>query len=251
MNATSPLKEGTRLKILGVDTSAKTASAAIYESGKLLGEIYADVGLTHSETALPMVKALLDLTRVSLRELDLLAVSTGPGSFTGLRIGIAAVQGISVGSGIPCASVSTLEALAWNLQDFDGVVCPVMDARREQVYTALFRGDGEVLQRIGEDRAVSLEQLGRELSNLREAIIFVGDGAEMCYNKLVHSLDRATLAIQSRRMQRASSVCRVGESAFMRQTGIVGPQDLTPSYLRLPQAERERNERLARQENSW
>lgn len=139
------------MKILAIDTSSQSASCAVTEEGKLLGEFFTNVKLTHSQTILPMVENLLEQTRVALPEIGLFAVTDGPGSFTGLRIGLSAVKGMAHALGKGCVGVSTLEALAWNLSGMDAAVCPVLDARCSQVYTALFRSGGDFPERLADD----------------------------------------------------------------------------------------------------
>ena len=131
------------MKILAVDSSAIPASAAVWEDGRLLGEFYSNTRQTHSQTLLPMVENLLKCTQTALNEIDLFAVSAGPGSFTGVRIGVACVKGLAMPEDKPCAGVSTLEAIAWNLAHLRGTICAVMDARCQQVYNAVFEADGE------------------------------------------------------------------------------------------------------------
>lgn len=225
------------MKILAVETSAAPASAALAEDGELLGEFYTRVKLVHSQTLMPMVGALLDACRVKIGEIGLFAVSAGPGSFTGVRIGVAAVKGMAFPNGTPCAAVSTLETIARSAPLFDGLVCAVMDARCGQVYNAIFEGDGGGLVRRTEDRAVSVAQLGEELALYKKRTILVGDGAELCYNLLNH--ERLCLAPENFRYQRASSVAALALRNFHEGRTVTAPK-LAPVYLRRPQAERNR-----------
>ena len=220
--------------ILALDTSSKAASCALWQDGALRGEYFAYAGLTHSQTIMPMVQALLRHTHTGLEQVDRFAVSAGPGSFTGLRIGISSVMGLALGAGKPCVSVSTLESLAWNLCCVQGLVAPVMDARRSQVYTALFRCHGDGAQRVTRDEALSIDALGRRLESLGEPVTLVGDGAALCHGLLARRA-RLRLCPAQLRHQRAGSVAAV--AALREQT--ISPADLRPSYLRLPQAERE------------
>ena len=175
------------MRILGFDTSAKAASVALSENGKLVSEFYLDSGFTHSETVLPMAKAVLDAARITPADIDLFAVNCGPGSFTGLRIGIAAVKALGMSLEKPCAAVSTLEALAYNMQSFSGIICAAMDARCNQVYTAFFESDGTSVKRLCEDRAVStdvlFEDIKKYVSETGEKVMLVGDGANLCFKK--------------------------------------------------------------------
>ena len=223
------------MKFLGIDTSAKAASAAVVSDGKLLGEVFVNVGKTHSQTVLPIIQDTLRFSGVSLEELDYLAVSNGPGSFTGLRIGLAAVKGLAYPQNKRCIPVSTLEALAYNLKGFKGILCPVMDARCNQVYTALFESDGREIRRLTGDAGISLEDLDNLLKKYSGEIFLVGDGAELCYNELGWKLNCA-LTPAHLLYQRGSGVCYAAASktADAVECGL-----LVPEYLRLPQAERE------------
>ncbi len=226
------------MKILGIDTSAGAASVALCDDERVLGEFFINTKLTHSQTLMPMVQSLLENTQHALEDVDAFAVANGPGSFTGLRIGIAAIKGMALAADKPCAAVSTLHALAYNLRGFEGVVCAAMDARCEQVYSALFRAQGGGIIRIGEDGAQSIEELARQLSQFAEPIFLVGDGASLCYNKLNTELSGLCLAPEHLLYQRASSVCRLG-LADVSGGNMHSAQSLMPAYLRLPQAERE------------
>ena len=224
--------------ILGLDTSAQAASVALCTEERILAVGSVNVKLTHSQTLLPLCKALLDSARLTLTDVDAFAVSAGPGSFTGLRIGISAVKGFAHALNKPCVPVSTLEALAENLRGLYGVVCAVMDARCKQVYNALFRADADGLHRLCADRAVTLEALSGELALYAaagERILLVGDGAELTAT----AIPGTELAPLPLRLQSATSVCAV---AFRGQA--VDAASLMPSYLRIPQAERERDARL-------
>lgn len=225
------------MKLLAIDTSSQSASCAVTEDGVLLGEFYSNVKLTHSQTILPMVKALLENTRLTLKEMDCLGVTTGPGSFTGLRIGLSAVKGIAHGLGLPCVGISTLEALAENFHGIPCMVAPVLDARCSQVYTALFQIENGSPIRMAPDEAISIAALEERLKNMEKPVFFVGDGAILCYNELK---DRLLCALPSPAMRytRASSAALACEAAY--QKGLTVPADeLAPAYLRLPQAERE------------
>ncbi|WRS28935.1 tRNA (adenosine(37)-N6)-threonylcarbamoyltransferase complex dimerization subunit type 1 TsaB [Oscillospiraceae bacterium MB08-C2-2] len=224
--------------ILALDSSAKAASCALWEDGVLRGETFLNTGLTHSQTLMSAVEALLEQTRISLSAVDRLAVSAGPGSFTGLRIGIAAVKGLAMGLEKPCVGVSTLKGLAFNLEGFEGIVVPVMDARRQQVYTALFESGGGGMIRLCEDAALSIEELSQRLAAYADQSIWlVGDGAALCYGEL--SGENLRLAPEHLRHQRAASVARAAV-----EEPSVPAGELLPVYLRLPQAQREYLEKL-------
>ena len=164
------------MKILSLDTTAEVCSAAVCDGKKLIAEITVNTGNTHSQTLLPAVEQILKISELSLDEIEGFACSTGPGSFTGVRIGVATVKGLAYGKDKPCVSISTLEALAYNLVGFNGIICPVMNARRNQVYNALFECCDGVLTRLCEDRALSIDELDDELSVCQKPIYLVGDG---------------------------------------------------------------------------
>ncbi len=234
------------MKILAFESSAKAASVALCEDEFLIAQSYQNNGLTHSTTLMPMAEDLLKRCNVKLEEIDCLAVANGPGSFTGLRIGISAVKGLAWGAEKACTGVSTLESMAWNLAHMNAIVCCAMDARRQQVYNAVFRADGEKLERLTPDRAISLEELAAELKQLRETIqlpqIVVGDGAELCYNGCCERGLSLHLAPPQLRFQNAWGVARCALEKI-RADQLISGSDLEANYLRLSQAERERAER--------
>jgi len=228
------------MKILAVDSTAITASVALTEDDKLVAEMTLNNGNTHSQTLLPMVEALFRTCDVTADDIDLFAVSEGPGSFTGVRIGAATVKGLAFGRGKCCIGVSTLEALAYNLCGFVGIICPVMNARRSQVYTAIFRSDGEKLERLSDDMAIAVSELDERLAELCEPVYLVGDGIEVSLEGFVKTKPCATPERQ--RYQSGYSVAMVALSRYA--AGERGDDaSLNPTYLRLSQAERERLER--------
>ena len=231
------------MTILAFETSAKAASAALFREGVLLGESYQNTGLTHSQTLLSMAESLMVSCGVTPAEIDAVGVAAGPGSFTGVRIGVAAAKGFAWGREIPCVGVSTLAAMAVGFGAWQGYVCPVMDARRSQVYNALFRVDCGKCTRIREDRAISLRDLGEDVKNLSGPIFLVGDGSVLCYNTLLETVPGLVLPPEHRRHQRAAGVAL--EAARILETGErPSGAELVPNYLRLSQAERERLERM-------
>ena len=228
--------------ILAFETSAKAASVALLEGKKLLGESYQNTGLTHSQTLMVMAEDLLKQCGKTVSDVTAVAVAEGPGSFTGVRIGVAAAKGFAWGGQIPCYGVSTLEAMAESLGVYRGYVCPCMDARRSQVYNALFYVNQGKLERIAPDRAIALADLGNEIKNFSEPIFLVGDGAVLCYNTLLKSVPNLVLPPEHRIHQRATGVALL--AAKKEAAGESGDGNaLTPNYLRLSQAERERMER--------
>ena len=231
--------------ILAFEPSAKAASVALTENGKLLGESYQNTGMTHSQTLLVMAEDLLKQIGKTAADVTAVAVAAGPGSFTGVRIGVAAAKGFAWAKELPCYGVSTLEAMALSLGIFEGTVCACMDARRAQVYNGLFSVKNGEISRISEDRAISIADLSAELQNIQGPIYLVGDGAELVKRTLT-DLPDLILPAEHRRHQRATGV---GLAALKQiAAGMdADPNALTPNYLRLSQAERER---LERQQNA-
>ena len=228
--------------ILAFETSAKAASVALLDEKKLLGESYQNTGLTHSQTLMVMAEDLLKQCGKTVADVTAVAVAEGPGSFTGVRIGVAAAKGFAWGRELPCYGVSTLEAMAESLGVYNGYVCPCMDARRSQVYNALFYVNQGKIERVQPDRAIALSELGEEINSLSEPIFLVGDGAVLCYNTLVKSVPNLVLPTEHRQHQRAVGVALL--AAKKQAAGEVGDGNgLTPNYLRLSQAERERMEK--------
>lgn len=223
------------MKILGIDSSAKSASAAVTEDKKIITQFYINTGLTHSQTLMPMVEYALKCADISLDEIDLFAVNKGPGSFTGIRIGVAAVKGLADIKNKPCIGVSTLESMAYNLIDNDCIACCVMDARCSQVYSALFDIESGKITRITDDEAISIDDLGERISKYNKKIILVGDGAEICFNALSSGIKNISRAGEYTEFQNACGTCFY---AFDHQNEQIKSSELVPEYLRLPQAQR-------------
>ena len=230
------------MRILAFETSAKAASTALLEDGRLLGEIYQNTGLTHSQTLMVMAQDLLKQCGKTVEDISAVAVAEGPGSFTGVRIGVAAAKGFAWGGEIPCCGVSTLAAMAEMAGVFQGYLCPCMDARRSQVYNALFYVNRSEIQRLTPDRAIALCDLEKELKNLQEPIFLVGDGSNLCYNTLLESVPSLVLPPEHRMHQRATGVALAAAKKLAAGVECSGAA-LVPNYLRLSQAERERLER--------
>ena len=229
------------MKILALESSAVAASAALCEDEMLLGQTYLHTGLTHSQTLLPMAAGLLEQCGLKPQDLDLIAVAAGPGSFTGLRIGVAAAKGLAFGAGIPVIGVSTLEAMATGLAHWDGLVICAMDARRQQVYNANFAAKVGTLTRLTEDRAIALSELVKEVENDERPKIIVGDGGRLCYNALLEQGVPCVLAPPHLLQQSAAAVGLAAEEALRRGEQPVSAQELLPVYLRQAQADRLRN----------
>ena len=228
--------------ILAFESSAKAASAALVKDGRLISQYSQCSGLTHSRTLLPMGEDMLKNAELKLSDVDLIAVAHGPGSFTGIRIGVSMVKGLAWAGEKPCVGVSTLEALAWHGLAAGGYVCPVMDARRNQVYNAIFKIENGRPVRVTEDRPIALSELAEEIRALDAPMFLVGDGAELTEKYLSEQGLACTVAPENLRWQSAWGVAM---AAMDKQPGDA--DSLLPVYLRLSQAERERNERLARE----
>lgn len=230
------------MKLLAFESSAKAAGVAVLDDGRLLAEYFQNSGQTHSRTLMQMAENLLRNCDLGPQDIDACAVADGPGSFTGVRIGVAAAKGFSWGREIACYGVSTLEAMARGAAGFAGVFCCCMDARRAQVYNAVFEKTGSELVRLREDRAISLDDLCEDLQNIEKPIFLVGDGAELCYTNLLERLPQLTLLPEHLRQQRASGVALAAWEKIERgESGDAA--SLVPNYLRLSQAERARLEK--------
>lgn len=225
------------MRILGIESSAKAASVALLEDGVLVAQNFQNSGLTHSVTLMPMVQAVLEQSGTKPQDLDLIAVAQGPGSFTGVRIGVAAAKGLAWGLDKPVCGVSTLAAMAHQVPWFTGVICPVMDARRQELYNAKFLVEDGQLRRLCPDRAVSMADLAAEIEKSEKMHLFLGDGALLCYNAM-SGLKNVCLAPENLRLQTA-----YGVAAAAKLEDAVSAGELNPVYLRLSQAERERLER--------
>ena len=231
--------------ILAFESSAKAASVALVRNGELVAQSFQSSGLTHSKTLLPMAEDMLKNTGLALPDVDLIACAHGPGSFTGIRIGIATVKGLAWALEKPCIGVSTLEAMAWNGASTGSVICAVMDARRNQVYNALFRIQDGIPVRLTEDRAISLEELEQDLQSLDDSIFLVGDGAGITAEYLTANQVPWHAVPSNLTMQSAWGVAMAAQG----KKGDTADA-LLPVYLRLSQAERERQERLSKQANA-
>lgn len=222
--------------LLSMDSSAVTASVALTDGDEIIKSEFVNSGLTHSETLLSMITRVMDGYKYS--ELDGIAITAGPGSFTGVRIGVATVKGLAFNDDIPCYSVSTLEAIAYNFVDENAAVCAVMDARRMQFYNALFRVQNGKVERLCDDRAISIEDLRSDLKQY-DKVIIAGDGAKLCFRNI--ELENCTLADDDRIYQNAVGVAKAAQNK-----NAISPKALMPVYLRQSQAERELKLKLKR-----
>ena len=230
------------MRILAFETSAKSVGVALFADGKLLSESYQNTGLTHSQTLMVMAEDLMKQCAIQPADLQAVAVAAGPGSFTGVRIGVAAAKGLAWGLQIPCYGVSTLQSMALGLGVHTGTVCAVMDARRSQVYNALFAAKDGVLQRKTEDRAIALADLAEELKQAPQPIFLVGDGSSLTWQTLHESVEGLVMPMESRMHQRAVGVGLAALQAIADgESGDAAA--LQPNYLRLSQAEREKMEK--------
>ena len=235
--------------ILAFDSTAKAASVAVCDDEKLLALYNIDNGLTQSELLLPMAENMLKSLQLSFSDVDLLTAAVGPGSFTGVRIGVALVKGIAFGRDIPCVSVSTLDALAENLAGLDGIIVPCMDARRQQVYTATYRGKDGKLEKLTHDRAIAITELAAELKEYDEPIYLSGDGYEVARRGLMAEGVTVMHTPELLITENAYSIAKIAKRKY--DTGeYVSDLEIAPTYLRVPQAERERLERLAKEEQT-
>ena len=238
-----------KLKILAFDSTAKVASVAVSDGERVLSYYNIDNGLTQSELLLPMAEDMLRSLKLGFSDIGAVACSVGPGSFTGVRIGVSIAKGIAFGKDMPCIEISTLEALAENAAGLSGIILPCMDARRGQFYTAIFESDGDGLRRLTPDEALSAAELAERLGEYRGKTIYaVGDGYATAH-KLLSPLG---VTLQSTPMmlrdQSAASIARVA-ARKLASGCTVSDKDLSPTYLRLPQAERERLERLSQDQS--
>lgn len=225
------------MKILAIESSAKACSVALSQDDVLVAQHFIHSGLTHSKTLLPAISAVLDASEITLQQVDYLAVAAGPGSFTGLRIGVATVKGLAWASDIPCIPCSTLGSMAWHLAHLEGyTVVSVMDARRKQVYSNRYTIQGGKPIPLSQDGAISIEALSQELDKITTPKILVGDGAELCQEML----DDISIAPAHLRMQSAWGVVQEARETVMK---AVSCDALLPNYHRLSQAERERLEK--------
>lgn len=230
--------------ILGLDTCCMPATAAVCDGTKLFGEFVINCGKTHSQKIMPEIENMLKSLSITPCDIDCFAVAAGPGSFTGVRIGVATIKALAHGTNKPCVVVSTLEALAQNTAYFDGLICPMLDARRNQVYTAVFRGGHDGAERISPDEAIELNGLLKRLKEQDEKVLFLGDGIFVYKDEIEKELgDMAVFAQPNLNMNMAGAVAYLGALAF--ENGSTVPySEVVPSYVRLSQAEREREEKL-------
>ncbi len=222
--------------IFGIDTCCMAATAALVDEERMIAETVINHKRTHSQKMMPQVEQMFRQAEVEAQAVDAFAAAVGPGSFTGVRIGVATAKALAQATDKPCVAVSTLHALAHQVQIFDGIVCPILDARRNQVYNATFQG-GRELKRLCEDRAIALEDLLCELRREQTAVLFLGDGVAAYRAEIEQALgEQAQFPPRSLMMNLGGSVAELGLEAIRRGETVLY-QDLIPSYVRLSQAE--------------
>ncbi len=238
------------MNILAIDASGIAGSVAYIREGKLVGEYYICHKLTHSETIMPMLEHMRDLIGVDLDNLDAIAVTSGPGSFTGLRIGVTTAKALALALNVPIVGIPTLDALAYNMTHTTATICPIMDARRNQVYTAVYKWEDNELIRLTEHLACDMDEHLEILANRNENILFLGDGVDVYREKIMTKLgEKALFAPGFLNLQRASTLAEAACKAYA-QGEAEDADTFVPIYLRKSQAEREREERLAKEQGN-
>lgn len=231
------------MRILALDSSGLVATVAIVEEEQTIAEYTVNYKKTHSQTLLPMLDEIVKMTEMNLNTIDAIAISGGPGSFTGLRIGSATAKGLGLALNKPLIHVPTLESLAYNLCGVDSLICPIMDARRNQVYTGIYRLDGEEFQVVKDQTAMDIVELAEQLNELGEKVTFLGDGVPVYRSVLEERLSVPyAFAPANMNRQRAASVGVLG-LRYLREGRIETAKEHQPEYLRVSQAERERAEK--------
>lgn len=228
------------MKVLAIETSGLVSSVAIAEENQILCEFSTHYKRTHSVTLMPMIEEMLGIMDMDIEDIDMIAISEGPGSFTGLRIGSASAKGLAMALNLPIAAIPTLEALAYNIEQTDLLICPMMDARRQQVYTALYVYEGNELKALEDMMAIGIEDIINKILSYDKEVIFLGDGFQPNKDKIISMLGNHSwhLASPQNRMQRASSIAILGLK-YAKEARLQTHLEHSPVYLRKPQAERE------------
>lgn len=226
------------MKILAIDSATKCTSVCVAEDFCIKAEFFLNTTFTHSETLAPMIKSLLENSRIGLSDIDLFAVSSGPGSFTGIRIGMAIIKGIAFAQDKPCLAVSSLEALAYNLIDNNCIACPVINARRNNVYNAVFQIENHEVKRLTEDRLIDISSLLKELKQ-KKSVCLLGDASDICYNTLENTCDFDFNMLKSNLSHINASGVALAAFNKKKSTKFVSAAELSPNYVNLPQAQRE------------
>ena len=228
------------MKMLTLEASSVSASVCITEDEFLLAQSFQNCGLTHSATLLPMCDHVLKASQLSVSDIDAVAVTVGPGSFTGIRIGVATAKGIADAHNLPCIPVSSLIANAWNVTLTDRLICPVMDARRNQLYNALFEIKDGIVHRLTDDRLILMSELEQELIFQEKSVLLVGDGAKLCYNTFIQNPNLDVCTAPSGMLYPAAYGAAAQAFRLYNAGKTVSASELMPFYLRQPQAVRER-----------
>ena len=237
------------MKILAIEASSLVASVAIMTDDIITSEYTINHKITHSQTIMPMIDEIVKMTETAMIELDAIAVSAGPGSFTGLRIGSATAKGLGQALNIPLIHVPTLDAMAYNAYGYNGVICPIMDARRSQVYTGIYSFEKTGMQIHLENSAISIDELLEKLNLMNQNVLFIGDGIPVFKDKIKECATfEFDFAPANMNRQRAASVAALG-ALYYKEGKIENAKDHLPEYLRVSQAERERAERIAQKDN--
>lgn len=236
------------MKILGIDSSGLVASAAIADEKNIIAEFTVNNKQTHSQTLLPMIEKVVDMSGIELEQIDAIAIAAGPGSFTGLRIGSATAKGIGLALKKPVVSVPTLEGLAYRVSVFDGIICPIMDARRNQVYTGIYKMDKGNLVCLSEQKAVDIHEIIEELEKYDEKVIFLGDGVEVHRETIEKEFKKEYCFAPIHLSKQSAAAVAVLGDIYFNQGKAEDVAEHKPIYLRKSQAEREREERLKKQD---
>lgn len=236
------------MKILGIDSSGLVASAAIADEKNIIAEFTVNNKQTHSQTLLPMIEKVVDMSGIELEQIDAIAITAGPGSFTGLRIGSATAKGIGLALKKPVVSVPTLEGLAYRVSVFDGIICPIMDARRNQVYTGIYKMDKGNLVCLSEQKAVDIHEIMEELEKYDEKVIFLGDGVEVQRETIEKEFKKEYCFAPIHLSKQSAAAVAVLGDIYFNQGKAEDAAEHKPIYLRKSQAEREREERLKKQD---
>lgn len=236
------------MKILGIDSSGLVASAAIADEKNIIAEFTVNNKQTHSQTLLPMIEKVVDISGIELEQIDAIAIAAGPGSFTGLRIGSATAKGIGLALKKPVVSVPTLEGLAYRVSVFDGIICPIMDARRNQVYTGIYKMDKGNLVCLSEQKAVDIHEIMEELEKYDEKVIFLGDGVEVQRETIEKEFKKEYCFAPIHLSKQSAAAVAVLGDIYFNQGKAEDAAEHKPIYLRKSQAEREREERLKKQD---
>ncbi len=236
------------MKILGIDSSGLVASAAIADEKNIIAEFTVNNKQTHSQTLLPMIEKVVDMSGIELEQIDAIAIAAGPGSFTGLRIGSATAKGIGLALKKPVVSVPTLDGLAYRVSVFEGIICPIMDARRNQVYTGIYKMDKGNLVCLSEQKAVDIHEIMEELEKYDEKVIFLGDGVEVQRETIEKEFKKEYCFAPIHLSKQSAAAVAVLGDIYFNQGKAEDAAEHKPIYLRKSQAEREREERLKKQD---